>query len=56
MFTGAVSAADVNGTNNNTDITPPTVVSVDPVNNATTVAVNKIITVTFSEPIKAGNG
>jgi len=31
------------------DVTPPTVISTDPANNATAVAVNKIITATFSE-------
>ena len=54
-FSGAVSAADVNGTNNSADITPPTVVSVDPVNKAVNVSVDKVITVNFSEPIKSGN-
>jgi methionine-rich copper-binding protein CopC len=37
------------------DSTSPTVKSVDPVNNAVNVAPNKVIKVTFSEPIKAGN-
>ena len=31
------------------DVTPPTVISTDPANNATGVALNKIITATFSE-------
>ena len=37
-----------------TDSTAPTVKTVDPANKATNVAVNKVIKVTFSEPIKAG--
>ena len=37
------------------DSTAPTVVSSDPVTNATA-GVNKVINVTFSEPIKSGNG
>uniref|UniRef100_UPI00064E93D1 Ig-like domain-containing protein n=1 Tax=Methanobacterium arcticum TaxID=386456 RepID=UPI00064E93D1 len=36
------------------DSTSPTVTSVDPVNNAVNVPVNKTIKVTFSEPIKLG--
>ena len=42
------------GTNFVTDSVAPTVKSVDPVNKAVNVAVNKVITVTFSEAIKAG--
>ena len=38
------------------DTVPPTVKSVDPASNATGVALNKTITVTFSEPVKVGNG
>ena len=38
-----------------TDGTTPTVKIVDPTNKATNVAVNKVIKVTFSESIKAGN-
>ncbi len=38
------------------DTTAPTVKVVDPINSASNVAVNKIITVTFNEPIKTGNG
>ncbi len=37
------------------DTVVPTVKVVDPINSASNVAVNKVITVTFSEPIKAGN-
>jgi methionine-rich copper-binding protein CopC len=37
------------------DSTSPTVKSVDPVNNAVNVATNKVIKLTFSEPIKAGS-
>jgi transglutaminase-like putative cysteine protease/methionine-rich copper-binding protein CopC len=37
-----------------TDSTIPTVKSIDPANKATNVAVNKVIKITFSEPIKAG--
>ena len=36
------------------DSTAPTVISVDPANNAVNVPINKTIKVTFSEPIKAG--
>ena len=37
-------------------VAPLTVLLVDPANKAVNVAVNKVITVTFSEPIKLGNG
>src|SRR4030042_5655242 len=37
------------GITNPTETTPPTVISTDPENNATDVALNKIITATFSE-------
>ena len=37
------------------DTTAPTVKVIDPSNNAVNVAVNKVINVTFSEPIKSGN-
>ena len=40
----------------NDDTVPPTVKSVDPVNGATGVSLNKSVTVTFSEPVKMGNG
>ena len=40
--------------NNVTDTTPPTVSSIDPINNAVNVPTNKVISVTFSEPIQAG--
>ena len=42
------------GTYFTTDSVAPTVKSVDPVKSAVNVAVNKVIKVTFSEPIKAG--
>ena len=38
-----------------TDSTAPTIKTIDPTNKATNVAVNKIIKVTFSETVKAGN-
>ncbi|MCE7699267.1 MAG: Ig-like domain-containing protein, partial [Methanobacterium paludis] len=38
-----------------TDVTVPAVKTVDPTNNAVNVAANKVIKVTFSEAIKAGN-
>ncbi len=38
------------------DTVPPTVKSVDPVNGATGVGLNKGVIVTFSEPVKMGNG
>ena len=38
-----------------TDIANPTVTALDPLNNALNVAPNKVIKVTFSEPIKPGN-
>ncbi len=38
----------------NTDTTPPTVTSIDPVNGSVSVPGNKVIKVTLSEPIKAG--
>ncbi len=47
MFAGAVSAAK--GT------TSLTVSSVDPVNNSVNVAADKVVKVTFSKPVKAGN-
>jgi len=37
------------------DIKSPTVNSIDPINNALNVSISKSITVTFSEPVKAGN-
>ena len=37
-----------------TDTTPPTINSIDPANN-TNVTANKVISVTFSEPVQAGN-
>ena len=42
------------GTNFATDSAAPTVKSVDPVNKAVNVAVDKVIKVTFSEAIKSG--
>ncbi|MGB9937807.1 MAG: Ig-like domain-containing protein [Methanobacterium sp.] len=36
------------------DTVPPSITTTDPANNAINVAVNKIITITFNEPIKAG--
>jgi peptidoglycan/xylan/chitin deacetylase (PgdA/CDA1 family)/methionine-rich copper-binding protein CopC len=38
-----------------TDTTPPTITNTDPVNNATNVPNNKVMTITFSEPIMAGS-
>ena len=38
------------------DTIPPTVKSIDPTNNAVNIPVNKLVTVTFSEPVKIGNG
>ena len=37
------------------DTIPPTVKTIDPANNAVNVPANKVIKLTFSEPIKAGN-
>ena len=37
-----------------TDKTAPTVKSIDPANNSVNIAINKVIKITFSEPIKAG--
>jgi methionine-rich copper-binding protein CopC len=37
------------------DAITPQVISIDPVDNAVNVPRDKVITVTFSEPIKAGN-
>ncbi|MCE7698030.1 MAG: Ig-like domain-containing protein [Methanobacterium paludis] len=54
-FSGAVSAADVNGTNSSADNISPTVTNVDPTNTATNVAITKVITVNFSEPIEMGS-
>jgi hypothetical protein len=36
------------------DATPPVVTAIDPVNNAVNVSLNKVIRITFSEPILAG--
>ena len=36
------------------DTTPPTITSTDPANNAINVPTNKVINITFSEPIQAG--
>ena len=36
------------------DTTPPTITSTDPVNNSTNVPSNKVINITFNEPIQAG--
>ncbi|AEG19374.1 Ig-like domain-containing protein [Methanobacterium paludis] len=38
------------------DSTVPTVKTIDPANNAVNVAIDKVIKVTFSETVKAGNG
>ena len=38
------------------DTIPPTVTTIDPTNNTVNVPANKIITITFNEPIKTGNG
>ena len=40
---------------NSTDTTPPTITTTDPTNNATKVASNKVITITFNEPIQTGS-
>ena len=56
----SISAADVtlNATsyNSSSDLTAPTIKSINPANRATNVATNKVIKVTFSEPIKKGTG
>jgi len=39
-----------------TDSTAPTVKSIDPANNSVNIAINKVIKVTFSEPVKTGTG
>jgi len=39
----------------NIDTTPPTVTLIDPSNNAVNVPVNKVINITFNEPIKSGS-
>ena len=38
------------------DTLPPNVKTVDPSNNSVQIPSNKVITITFSEPIKTGNG
>ncbi|MGB7968595.1 MAG: Ig-like domain-containing protein [Methanobacterium sp.] len=38
---------------NSTDITPPTISTINPVNNAVNVPTNQVINITFSEPIQA---
>ena len=43
------------GAGTGTDLTPPTVASVVPVNGATNVPTNAIITVTFSEPVDSAS-
>ncbi|MCE7697654.1 MAG: Ig-like domain-containing protein [Methanobacterium paludis] len=53
---GNIVAGYVSRFTTSTDVTAPTVKSVDPANNAVNVAANKVIKVTFSEVIKAGNG
>ena len=59
LHTGSVTDLTGNniayyGTNFVTDSAAPTVKSVDPANKAVNVAVDKVITVTFSEAIKSG--
>ena len=54
-----ISATIDNQTVNNSvtiDTIPPTVKSIDPANNAFINVTKKVITVTFSEPVKTGNG
>ena len=50
---GTVNASSSNST---TDLTAPTMKSVDPANKATNIVTSKVIKVTFSESIKTGNG
>jgi methionine-rich copper-binding protein CopC len=38
------------------DVTPPTIVSISPADNATNVAINTPLVLTFSEPIQTNNG
>ena len=56
----SISAADatLNATsyNSSSDLTAPTMKSISPANKAVNVATNKVIKVTFSEPIKKGTG
>jgi transglutaminase-like putative cysteine protease len=55
-LTGNKVAAYVSCFTTSTDKVAPTVKAVDPVNNAVSVAVSKVIKVTFSESIKTGTG
>ena len=50
-FTTAGSDIAVN--NNNTDNTPPTIINVNPLSNSVSVAVNSIVTATFSEAMNS---
>jgi hypothetical protein len=47
------SGSDIAVNNNNTDNTPPTIISVNPLSNSVSVAVNSIVTATFSEAINS---
>ena len=51
---GLNSTSATNSSVNATNV-PLTVTAVNPSNNAVNVTLNKVINVTFSEPIKAGN-
>ncbi|AEG17805.1 Ig-like domain-containing protein [Methanobacterium paludis] len=55
-LTGDIVAGYVSRFTTSSDVTAPTVKTVNPINNAVNVAGNKVIKVTFSEAIKAGNG
>ena len=42
-------------TGNTADVTPPFITATSPVNNATAVSLNKVVTVTFSEPMNSAS-
>ncbi|MCE7697649.1 MAG: Ig-like domain-containing protein, partial [Methanobacterium paludis] len=60
LTNSATSTSSTTTSSNNSstvsDVLAPTVKAVDPVNNAVSVAVSKVIKVTFSESIKTGTG
>ncbi|MCE7698616.1 MAG: Ig-like domain repeat protein, partial [Methanobacterium paludis] len=55
-MTGDNVAAYVSRFTTSSDVTAPTVKTIDPANNAVNVAANRVIKVTFSEPITKGTG
>lgn len=55
VLTGCGGGGGGSGAGTTTDTTPPTVLSTIPANNATGVAVNSIVTATFSEPMDSAS-